>query len=381
MRSTIDQAASVCFDLAAYKSLDNEALTRRINAVRAEMGRRLLILGHHYQQDEVIALSDLRGDSYKLSELAARDEACRAIAFCGVHFMAETADILANRPERLAQRGGERVVVVLPDLAAGCSMADMAEIEQVEECWEQLGEVIDTRDVMPVTYVNSAATLKAFCGWRGGIVCTSANARAVLEWAFARRSRVLFFPDQHLGRNTALAMGIPPEQMPVWDPHQEDLGGNNEQAIERSRVILWRGHCSVHQMFRPEHVDQFRQKYPDIKILVHPECMKEVVAEADEIGSTGKIIKAVEEAPPGTRWAIGTELHLVNRLKHQHPEQEIHFLSPIVCMCATMYRIDLPHLAWSLENLAAGTPVNVIQVEDETARYALEALKRMLEVR
>ena len=381
MSSTIDRTDSARFDLPPYKSLESEELVRRINAVRAEMGSRLLILGHHYQQDEVIALSDLRGDSYKLSDLAANHEECRAIAFCGVHFMAETADILANRPERLAQRSGERVTVVLPDMSAGCSMADMAEIEQVEECWEQLGEVIDTRDVMPVTYVNSAASLKAFCGRHGGIVCTSANARAVLEWAFARRSRVLFFPDQHLGRNTALAMGIPLEQMPIWDPHRDDLGGNTEEAIEQSRVVLWRGHCSVHQMFRPEHVEQFRQKYPGIKILVHPECMREVVAQADEIGSTGKIIKVVEEAPPGTRWAIGTELHLVNRLKHQHPEQEIHFLSPVVCMCSTMYRIDLPHLCWSLENLAAGTPVNVIHVEDETARYALEALQRMLEVR
>ena len=271
--------------------------------------------------------------------------------------------------------------MVLPDLAAGCSLADMAEIDQVEDCWEQLGEVIDTDDVMPITYVNSAANLKAFCGRHGGIVCTSANARAVLDWAFARRSRVLFFPDQHLGRNTARAMGIPLEQMPVWDPHQDELGGNTPEAIRRSRVILWQGHCSVHQMFLPQHVAQFREKYPGIKILVHPECMMEVVDQADVVGSTGKIIRAVEEAPPGTQWAIGTELHLVNRLKHEHPEQEIHFLSPVVCMCATMYRIDLPHLCWALENLAAGTPVNVIEVEPETARWALEALQRMLEVK
>ena len=295
--------------------------------------------------------------------------------------MAETADILANRPERLAERGGQRVTVVLPDLAAGCSLADMAEIEQVEDCWEQLGEVIDTADVMPITYVNSAANLKAFCGRHGGIVCTSANARAVLDWAFQRRSRVLFFPDQHLGRNTARAMGIPLEQMPLWDPHQDRLGGNTPEAIRRSRVILWRGHCSVHQMFLPQHVAQFREKYPGIKILVHPECMMEVVDQADVVGSTGRIIRAVEEAPPGTQWAIGTELHLVNRLKHQHPEQEIHFLSPVVCMCATMYRIDLAHLCWAVENLAAGTPVNVIEVEPETARWALEALQRMLEVK
>ncbi len=381
MSSTVDQSASVPLALQPYKLLENEELTRRIQAVRDQMGSRLLILGHHYQQDEVIALSDLRGDSYQLSALAAQDEQCRAIAFCGVHFMAETADILANRPEQLAARNGQRVTVLLPDLAAGCSMADMAEIDQVEDCWEQLGEVIDVGDLMPVTYVNSAAALKAFCGRRGGIVCTSANARAVLEWSFARRRRVLFFPDQHLGRNTALAMGVPADEMPVWDPHQSELGGNTTDALVRSRVILWRGHCSVHQMFLPEHVDQFRREYPGIKILVHPECMREVVDRADVIGSTGKIIKVVEESPPGTRWAIGTELHLVNRLKHQHPEQEIHFLSPIVCMCATMYRIDLPHLCWTLENLAAGTPVNVIRVDDETARYALEALRRMLEVK
>jgi quinolinate synthase len=369
------------FELAPYRSLENDVLTARIERVRAEMGSRLLILGHHYQQDEVISLSDLRGDSYKLAELAASHEQCRAIAFCGVHFMAETADILANRPEQVARRNGQRVTVVLPDQAAGCSLADMAAIEQVEDCWEQLGEVIDTADVMPITYVNSAADLKAFCGQHGGIVCTSANARAVLDWAFKRRSRVLFFPDQHLGRNTARAMGIPLEQMPLWDPRQEPLGGSLPEAIRRSRVMLWRGHCSVHQMFLPQHVAAFRQKYPGIKILVHPECMMEVVDQADVVGSTGKIIRAVDEAPAGTQWAIGTELHLVNRLKHQHPEQEIHFLSPVVCMCATMYRIDLAHLCWAVENLAAGTPVGVIEVEPETARWALDALERMLQVK
>jgi quinolinate synthase len=369
------------FELAPYKSLENDVLTARIERVRTEMGSRLLILGHHYQQDEVIALSDLRGDSYKLAELAASHEECRAIAFCGVHFMAETADILANRPEQVARRNGQRVTVVLPDQAAGCSLADMAAIEQVEDCWEQLGQVIDTADVMPITYVNSAADLKAFCGQHGGIVCTSANARAVLDWAFQRRSRVLFFPDQHLGRNTARAMGIPLDQMPLWDPHQESLGGNSPEVVRRSRVILWRGHCSVHQMFLPQHVAAFRQKYPGIRILVHPECMMEVVDQADVVGSTGKIIRAVEEAPAGTQWAIGTELHLVNRLKRQHPEQEIHFLSPVVCMCATMYRIDLPHLCWAVENLAAGTPVGVIEVDPETARWALESLQRMLQVK
>ena len=372
---------SPTFELAPYKSLDNEALAARINAVRAEMGSRLLVLGHHYQQDEVIALADLRGDSYQLSQMAAKSGDCRAIAFCGVHFMAETADILANRPERLAERGGERVTVVLPDLAAGCSMADLAAIDQVESCWDELGEILDTNDITPVTYINSAASLKAFCGRHGGIVCTSSNAAAVLKWAFDRTRRVLFFPDQHLGRNTAFAMGVPLAQMPVWNPHADEFGGNTKEALLASKVLLWQGHCSVHAMFRAEHVDQFRAKFPGIKILVHPECTREVVAKADVYGSTGKIIREVEAAPPGTKWAIGTELHLVNRLKQEHPEQEIHFLSPVVCMCATMYRIDLAHLCWSLENLAAGTPVNVIRVDDETTHWSLVALARMLEVK
>jgi quinolinate synthase len=366
--------------LAPYKSLENEVLIERIGRIREQMGRRLLILGHHYQQDEVIALSDLRGDSYQLSKLAAASSDCRHIVFCGVHFMAETADILANRPEKLDQHNGERVTVVLPDLAAGCSMADMAQIEQVETAWEEMGEVIDTADLTPVTYINSAASLKEFCGRHGGIVCTSANARKVLEWAFQRTGRVMFFPDQHLGRNTALAMDITNDRMPVWDPLADELGGNSESAIRDSKVILWKGHCSVHQMFRAEHVHQFRERYPGIKILVHPECTREVNDLADESGSTGKIIKAVEESPPGTKWAIGTELHLVNRLKQEHPEQEIHFLSPVVCMCATMYRIDLAHLCWSLENLVSGTPVNVIEVDEETAKWSLVALERMLEV-
>lgn len=367
--------------LAPYKSLDNATLIERINAIRTAWGKRLLILGHHYQQDEVIALSDLRGDSYQLSQMAAASRECRAIIFCGVHFMAETADILANRPEKLAERNGERVTVVLPDMAAGCSMADMAGIEQVEAAWEDLGQVIDTSDITPVTYINSAASLKAFCGRHGGIVCTSSNAAAVLKWSFAQRRRVFFFPDQHLGRNTSLKMGISNSEMPVWDPHQDDLGGNSEEAIVNSRVVLWKGHCSVHQMFRPEHVHQFRAKFPGIKILVHPECPQEVNDLADISGSTSFIIKAVESAPPGTKWAIGTELHLVQRLKKEHPEQEIHFLSPVVCMCATMYRINLAHLCWSLEQLHAGTPVNVIEVDGETSRWSLVALERMLEVK
>jgi quinolinate synthase len=367
--------------LADFKKQSNAELAQRIERCKRELGSRLLILGHHYQQDEVIAHADLTGDSYQLSQLAAASRDCRTIVFCGVHFMAETADILANRPEKMAERNGEAVTVILPDMAAGCSMADMAAIRQVEDAWDQLGEVVDTGRMIPVTYINSAASLKAFCGRHGGIVCTSSNAAAVLRWAFERGDRVFFFPDQHLGRNTALKMGITPDQMPVYDPYAETLGGNSPDAIERSRVVLWKGHCSVHQMFTAAHVAQFRERIPGIKILVHPECPREVNDIADVSGSTSKIIQTVEQAPPGTKWAIGTELHLVNRLKAAHPEQEIHFLSPVVCMCATMYRIDLAHLAWTLENLLVGSIVNQIQVDPEVARHSLVALERMLEVK
>lgn len=370
-----------------YKSLSNEELQARIQAVRDELGPRLLILGHHYQQDEVIELADLRGDSYLLSQMAADSSDCEMIAFCGVHFMAETADILANRPEKLAERDGRRVTVTLPDLAAGCSMADMAGIAQIEDAWDQLSEVIDTERLIPVTYINSAASLKAFVGRHGGIVCTSSNAKAAIEWAFDKSNggkggdRVMFFPDQHLGRNTATGMGISDDLMPVWNPHEDDLGGNTEETLQQSKVILWRGWCSVHQMFKAEHVALFRKNHEGIKVLVHPECPREVFELADESGSTGAIIKAVREAPAGTKWAIGTELHLVNRLKQEHPEQEIHFLSPVVCMCATMYRIDLAHLCWTLENFAAGTPINTIEVDEETSKWSLVALERMLEVK
>ena len=381
MPQLLELPSTPLHQLKPYKSRSNEELSARIEAVRAEMGPRLMILGHHYQQDEVIAHSDLRGDSYQLSQMAASSRDCRVIVFCGVHFMAETADILANRPEKLAEREGERVTVILPDMAAGCSMADMAASDQVEAAWADLGEVIDTSDITPVTYINSAASLKAFCGRHGGIVCTSSNARAVLEWSFKRTKRVFFFPDQHLGRNTALKMGIANDEMPVYNPYESDLGGNTEASIQQSRVILWKGHCSVHQMFTAAHVKLFRDRHPGIKILVHPECPQEVNDLADVSGSTSKIIKTVQEAPPGTKWAIGTELHLVNRLKHEHPEQEIHFLSPVVCMCATMYRIDLAHLCWSLENLSAGRSVNVIEVDPEIARWSLVALERMLEVK
>lgn len=369
------------FDLSHYESLDNATLAERIRRVKAEMGSRLLILGHHYQRDEVIELADLRGDSYGLSQSAADNEQCRAIVFCGVHFMAETADILANRPERLAERDGRRVPVILPDLEAGCSLADMADLEQVERCWAELAETIDIDDVTPITYVNSKAEMKAFCGRHGGIVCTSANAQAALDWAFKRRGRVLFFPDQHLGCNTARAMGIPLEQMPLWNPKQPKLGGNSPEAIRDSRVILWQGFCCVHQRFTPHDVDHFRAKYPGIKIIVHPECMMEVADMADAVGSTSKIIREIEQSPPGTRWAVGTEQNLVNRLRCEYPDKEIHLLSNESCICKTMSLIDLPHLCWAVESLAAGDPKNVIEVEPETARWALEALKRMLEVK
>jgi quinolinate synthase len=354
----------------AYRNLSDAELESRIRAVKHALGDSLLILGHHYQQDQVIQFADLRGDSLKLSQLAAQSRDCRSIVFCGVHFMAETADVLSR----------DDVEVYLPDLSAGCSMADMADLDAVEAAWADLGEIIDTSDLMPVTYINSTADLKAFCGRHGGIVCTSSNARKVLDWAFARRKRALFFPDQHLGRNTAKSMGIPLDEMRVWDPRLP-LGGNREADLERARVLLWRGHCSVHQMFKPAHVAQFRKQYPGVTILVHPECMMEVVDLADIVGSTEAILNTVAKAPAGSTWAIGTELHLVNRLAAEHPDKSIHFLSPMVCMCATMYRIDLPHLAWCLENLAQGTPVNQIKVPAETAEWAKVALDRMLDLK
>ncbi|MDA7950225.1 MAG: quinolinate synthase NadA [Pirellulaceae bacterium] len=363
-----------------YPKVDPTELDRRCQKIRDELGQKLLILGHHYQKEEVIVHADLRGDSYELAKRAASSTDCKTIVFCGVHFMAETAYILANSPEKLAERRGQRVQVILPDMAAGCSMADMANIDQVEEAWEELNELGLAEEITPVTYINSAANLKAFCGRNGGIVCTSSNARKILDWAFARRKRVLFFPDQHLGRNTALTMGISAEQMPIWDPFANEYGGTDLETLQNSQVLLWKGHCSVHQVFTREHIDTFRKTIPDIKILVHPECCREVNDAADLSGSTGFILKTINEAPAGSKWAIGTELNMVNRLKQEHPEQEIHFLSPVVCFCATMNRIDLPHLTWSLENLAANRPVNLIEVDDETATEARTALCRMMEV-
>ncbi len=357
---------------ASYRGLDAEECAARITAARAELGERLTILVHHYQRDDVYQHADLTGDSFKLSRQAA-EAAGDLLVFCGVHFMAETADIVSR----------EEQVVVLPDLSAGCSMADMADIDQVEDAWIALEEALGSdpeERVTPVTYMNSSADLKAFCGRHGGVVCTSTNARAVLEWAFARREKVLFFPDQHLGRNTARSLDIPLDEMALWRPTV--AGGGVEAAdLERARVVLWEGHCSVHALFQPEHVDRLKDARPDVQILVHPECRMEVVDRADVVGSTEVIVRTIEDAPAGSAWAIGTEIHLVNRLKERHPDKAIHFLSPTVCMCATMYRIDQPHLAWALENLVAGHVVNRIAVEPGTAALARTALERMLAIR
>jgi quinolinate synthase len=352
-----------------YQNLPMAELTERIGIARQKLGERLLILGHHYQKDEIIAFADLRGDSLKLSQQAAAARDVEYLIFCGVHFMAETADILTT----------EDVTVILPDMAAGCSMADMADIDQVEACWEEMADYVSTDDYTPITYINSTAALKAFCGSHGGTVCTSSNAERVLRWAFSERPRVLFFPDQHLGRNTAKKMGISLDEMTVWDPHQP-LGGNTPEVLRRAKVLLWRGHCSVHQMFNSSHVKLFRDRDPEVKVLVHPECPMEVVDQADIVGSTEFIIQTVEKSPPGSKWAIGTELHLVNRLKAENPDKTVHFLSSMVCMCATMYRIDPPHLCWAMENLVEGRVVNEIRVPQQVRQWALVALDRMLKL-
>ncbi len=352
-----------------YAFLEDDDCQARIVAAREKLGDRVVILGHHYQRDEVFRHADYTGDSLKLSRQAARSKA-EYIVFCGVHFMAEVADIL-SRPEQQA---------ILPDLAAGCSMADMADLARVQHCWEELGRVLEVdRVVTPVTYINSAADLKAFCGRHGGIVCTSSNAAAILTWAFERREKVLFFPDQHLGRNTGYQMGIPLEEMAVWQPGKP-LGGLSEAQIRRARIILWQGHCSVHQMFRPEHIDRFREKYPDTRVIAHPECCFEVCQKSDVIGSTEAILKTVRASEPGSRWLVGTELNLVNRLRQEMKPRgvDVHFMSPMVCMCSTMFRIDPQHLAWVLENLVDGNVVNRIRVPEEDARAARLALDRML---
>ena len=355
-----------------FSQLDAAELDARIDAAKQKLGERLVILGHHYQREEVFRHAHYSGDSLKLSRLAAQSQA-EYIVFCGVHFMAEVADIL-SRPEQTA---------ILPDLSAGCSMADMANLAKVEKAWQDLQAVLGDADqaITPVTYINSAADLKAFCGRHGGIVCTSSNARRVLEWSFHQRDKVLFFPDQHLGRNTGHDMGIPLEEMVTWD-FTQPMGGLTPERIRRAKIILWKGFCSVHQMFRPEHVDAFREKFPEGKVISHPECSFEVCRKSDYVGSTEFIIKTVAESAPGSRWLVGTELNLVNRLneRYKHQGKHVHFMSPTICMCSTMFRIDPQHLLWTLENLVDGTVVNSIRVEESVAREAYLALGRMFTV-
>ena len=352
-----------------YTDRDARGARAPHRAAKATLGDRLFILGHHYQRDEVMRWADARGDSYRLSVLAQQRPEAEYIVFCGVHFMAESADVLTEDHQQ----------VILPDLNAGCSMADMADIDEVEQAWEELGSVIDVEQLVPITYMNSSAALKAFVGEHGGAVCTSTNARAVLEWALGRGHKVLFFPDQHLGRNTGLAMGFGHEDMRVWNPRFE-LGGLTEADCKEATFLLWKGHCSVHQRFRPEHVEAFRAEHPDGIVIAHPECSHEVCDIADQVGSTDYIIKAVEAAGPGSTLAVATEIHLVQRLADEHPDRTVVSLDPLICPCSTMFRIDAPHLAWVLENLVEGTVVNRITVDPQTTEWAKVALQRMLDI-
>ncbi len=371
-----------------YLALTEDQLRERIAARKQELGTDLVILGHHYQQDEVIAFADFTGDSFKLSQLAAeqvKKNNAKYVVFAGVHFMAETADILTD----------DGVAVLLPDLGAGCSMADMADYEQTIECWEQVQEVFAANSfrgrVIPICYMNSSAAIKAFCGMHGGVVCTSSNCDAIFDWALAggdtpledgEQVKILFLPDQHLGRNTGAAAGFDPAtQMCLWDP-KKDLGGNDEQQILDSTFILWKGHCSVHRLFRPEHVDEARAEWPDVTVIAHPECSYELCQKADLTGSTEGIIQAIENAEPGSRWRIATEVHLVNRLVNAAKPRgvEARILSECQCLCTTMYRIDLPHLLWVMDNLAEGKVVNQISVHPEAKKHALVALNRMLDI-
>jgi quinolinate synthase len=361
--------------LENYLALPDHSMDERIARARAALGATTILLGHHYQRDEVIRFADFTGDSYKLSKIAAETDA-KYVLFCGVHFMAESADVLG--------RAGQQVI--LPDLNAGCSMADMAEISQVEACWEALERVGLAEETIPLTYMNSTAAIKAFCGERGGLVCTSSNARTAFEWAFARGRRILFLPDQHLGRNTGHAMGIPLEEMAVWDPWAIQIGpnqgGQTKERLASSRILLWKGHCAVHQRFLPSHVDDVRAKYPGIQVIVHPECRFEVCQKADALGSTERLIALVEQAAAGSTFAIGTEIHLVNRLARRFAAEgkKIMTLDSTGCLCTTMYRISPQHLAWALENLLEGRVVNRIQVRPGVKRWARVALDRMLEV-
>jgi quinolinate synthase len=361
-----------------YLVLPDHSMDQRIAGARSKLGKSTILLGHHYQRDEVIRFADYTGDSYKLSKVAAETEA-KYLIFCGVHFMAESADIL-GRPDDPPGTGQQ---VILPDLNAGCSMADMAEIGQVEACWDTLlAAGIDPGEILPLTYMNSTAAIKAFCGGRGGLVCTSSNARKAFEWAFARAEKILFLPDQHLGRNTAFAMGIPMNEMVVFDPYQIN-GGITPDRLRAAKIILWKGHCSVHQRFLPQHVDEVRAKYPGIQVIVHPECRWEVCQKADATGSTERLIKLVTDAPEGSMFAIGTEIHLVNRLAKEFAPKgkKVITLDDTGCLCTTMYRISPQHLAWALENLLEGRVVNRIQVREEVKHWARVALDRMLEIR
>jgi quinolinate synthase len=360
----------------AYTDASSDDLAARIAAAKESLGERVFLLGHHYQRDEVMRWADARGDSFRLSVLAQQHPEADYIVFCGVHFMAESADILT----------GDHQQVILPDLNAGCSMADMADIDSVEEAWETLEDVVDIDAVVPITYMNSSAALKAFVGRHGGAVCTSSNARAVLEWAFrpkadggAGGTKVLFFPDQHLGRNTGLTMGYRLADMRVWDPRLE-RGGLDESELKEATFLLWKGHCSVHQRFRPEHVAAFRDEHPDGIVVVHPECSHDVCAVADQVGSTDFIIKAVEAAPAGSVIGVGTEVHLVHRLDDEHPDKQVVSLDPLVCPCSTMFRIDAAHLCWVLEHLVQGRVVNRITVDPDIAEGARVALDRMLSI-
>ena len=343
-------------------------LVQRAAKAKAALGERVFVLGHHYQRDEVVQFADVTGDSFKLARDAAARPEAQYIVFCGVHFMAESADILTAGDQQ----------VVLPDLAAGCSMADMATAEQVEQCWDTLAELGIADRVIPVSYMNSSADIKAFTGRHGGTICTSSNAERALRWAFEQGEQVLFLPDQHLGRNTAVrALGLELDDCVLWNPYKPN-GGLTQQQLREAKMILWRGHCSVHGRFTAECVDEVRERIPGVNVLVHPECRYEVVEKADYVGSTEYIIKTLEAAEPGSAWAVGTELNLVRRLANAHPDKQIVFLDKSVCYCSTMNRIDLPHLVWTLESLVAGTVVNRITVDPETARYSRLALERML---
>jgi quinolinate synthase len=372
LEEEVAEAAAATCSLESYLALPDHTMDDRIAAARRGLGTSTILLGHHYQRDEVIRFADFTGDSYKLSRAAAETDA-RYIVFCGVHFMAESADVLGSAGQQ----------VILPDLNAGCSMADMAEIGQVEECWETLLNAgIGKEDILPLTYMNSTAAIKAFCGERGGLVCTSSNARGAFDWAFARARKILFLPDQHLGRNTGHAMGIPLSEMAVYDPWQIN-GGLTPERLKAAKIILWKGHCSVHQRFLPEHVDKVRAKDPGIQVIVHPECRLEVCERADALGSTERLIKIVEDAPEGSSFAVGTEIHLVNRLAKRFAPlgKKIVTLDDTGCLCTTMYRITPQHLAWALENLVGGRVVNRIQVRDNVKHWARVALDRMLEIR